>query len=208
MGGTKAIKVNVRVVSATHQSLREAVEHKRFRADLMYRIRVIPIFLPPLRERPGDVEALTWTLCEQMAKKHHHRKITRIAQDAMDAMLAYPWAGNVRELINVLEYAAVVGTGDTLDLSDLTPELRGVEPPAHPHSPIVAWAPPAPALATPPAPAPAPAPAPVAAPVAADPEREQIINALNANGWRRAEAAVALGMSRSTLWRKMRELGL
>jgi two-component system response regulator AtoC len=208
VGGTKAVKVNVRVVSATHQSLREAVEQKRFRADLMYRIRVIPIFLPPLRERPGDVEALTWTLCEQMARKHHHRKITRVAQDAMDALLAYPWPGNVRELINVLEYAAVVGTGDTLDLSDLTPELRGVEPPAHPHSPLVA----APMAVAAPSPAPPQASAHTSAHAAAsataDPEREQIISALNANGWRRAEAAQALGMSRSTLWRKMRELGL
>lgn len=189
VGGTRAVKVNVRVVSATHQSLREAVEHKRFRADLMYRIRVIPIFLPPLREREGDVEALTWHLCERMGKKPSHRAIHRIAPEAMHALCAYTWPGNVRELINTLEYAAVVGDGDTLELDDLTPELRGLEPPVASQPPRLT-----------------PQPAPKHA--EDDPERARIIHALNQHGWRRAEAADALGMSRSTLWRKMRELGL
>jgi transcriptional regulator with PAS, ATPase and Fis domain len=190
VGGTRAIKVNVRVVSATHQSLREAVEQRRFRADLMYRIRVIPIFLPPLREREGDVEALTWHFCERMAKKPGYRAITRIAPDAMQALCAYAWPGNVRELINTLEYAAVVGDDDTLDLDDLTPELRGLEPPVTSQ--------------------PAGLSAPLASPahVEDNSERAQIVEALNRHGWRRAAAAEALGISRSTLWRKMRELGI
>jgi two-component system, NtrC family, response regulator AtoC len=194
LGATKAVKVNVRVVSATHQSLREAVERKLFRADLMYRIRVIPIFLPPLRDRAGDVEALTWTLSERMGQRPGQRHIERIAPEAMDALRAYPWPGNVRELINVLEYAAVVGSGDTLELEDLTPELRGQEPPTTLHA----------------APLHAPHEPPAAlAPIEEeDPERARLVAALNQHGWRRVEAAEALGMSRSTLWRKMRELGL
>lgn len=193
VGGTKAVKVNVRVVSATHQSLREAVEHKLFRADLMYRIRVIPIFLPPLRERAGDVETLTWMLCDRMGQRPGQRRIAQISTDAMEALRAYSWPGNVRELINVLEYASVVGDGDALELEDLTPELRGEEPPLTLHAAQLNAEPTLPAALS---------------SAEQRPEREQLIAALNQHGWRRVEAAEALGMSRSTLWRKMRELGL
>jgi transcriptional regulator with PAS, ATPase and Fis domain len=189
VGGTKPIKVDVRVVSATHQSLREAVEQRRFRADLMYRIRVIPLFLPPLRERTGDVDALLWAFLERLGKQHGHRTIKRVSVAALEALRAYAWPGNVRELINALEYAAIVGVGDTLELDDLPPEFS--QPAQRAASPSSAQD----ASAT-------------ATTSGEDPERARYLAVLESVGWRRQDAAQRLGVSRSTLWRRMRELGL
>lgn len=179
VGATDARTTDVRVISATHQSLRDAVEAKRFRADLMYRIRVAPLFLPPLVERTGDLEALTWHFIESF-NEHSRRQIATIDDDAMEAILAYNWPGNVRELRNVIEAAFALGEGSRLMLDDLTPELRGLEPPDRSVKPRSL----------------------------ADVEREQILEALRRSGGKRQEAAELLGMSRTTLWRKLREHGL
>lgn len=178
VGGTDPIHVDVRVISATNRALRRDVEEGRFRADLMYRIRVVPIFLPPLVEREGDVEALSWHFVDEFNARGG-RQITHIHLRALDAMLAYRWPGNVRELRNAVEHAWAVGVGDTLRLEDLPPELRGEDPPdaARPAT-------------------------------AGDDERDRIRQALRVARGRKGEAAATLGMSRSTLWRKMRELGL
>jgi len=179
LGGTDSVQVDVRFVSATHRALRAAVLAREFREDLMYRIRVVPIYLPALRDRPHDVEALTWHFIAQLNARGA-RRVERLALDARDAMLAHPWPGNVRELHNVLEYAYAVGDGPVLTLDELTPELRGEGPPDELTGELTAE----------------------------DEERQAIIDALRSTDGRKAEAAVLLGMSRSTLWRKMRELGL
>ncbi len=176
LGGTKAVSVDVRVLSATHQSLREAVEEKKFRDDLMYRIRVVPLFLPRLAERDGDVEALTWLFIERF---NHMglRYIDKIDSRAMDSLLNYDWPGNVRELRNVIEYAFAIGEGEVLACNDLTPEIRGEPPPntdAEPRS-------------------------------ERERERQAIIEALKKTRGKKAEAAELLGISRSTLWRRLRE---
>ena len=113
LGGTDTVEVDVRVISATHKSLREESRLHRFREDLMYRVRVVPLFLPPLAERSGDVEALTWHFIDQYAAQGQ-RKIERIEHAVMDALLAYPWPGNIRELRNALEYAHAIGEGPDL----------------------------------------------------------------------------------------------
>ncbi len=175
VGGTEPRRVDVRIVSATHRALRRDVAEGRFRADLMYRIRVIPLFLPPLAEREGDVLALTWRRLSELNARGG-RQITALEPACEDALLGYDWPGNVRELHNVLEYAHVMGEGPTLSLADLTPELRGEPPPGEDSEPGVQ-----------------------------DQEREQILSALARAHGRREDAAQILGWSRSTLWRKMRE---
>jgi two-component system response regulator AtoC len=189
VGGTDPVKVDVRIVSATHRALRREVEEHRFRADLMYRLRVVPVFLPPLARRVGDVEALAWHFIERFNGRGE-RIIETVDEDAMDALLGYPWPGNVRELRNVIEYAYAVGLGDSLALADLTPELRGEPPPDEPSY----------------------GPRPVLIsdliPDSVRNERARIQDALRQAGGGKAAAAKILGMSRSTLWRKLREYGL
>ena len=179
VGGTRSVTVDVRLVSATHVSLRDAVDRHRFREDLMYRLRVVPLFLPSLVERQGDVEALTWHFIETLGKKYG-RMLTGIEKAAYDALLEYHWPGNVRELQNVIEYAYVIGQGSVLRFADLTPELRNEPPPGS---------------------------EPFGAMERAH-ERQQLIEALRATRWRKGAAAEKLGMSRSTLWRKLRELSV
>jgi two-component system response regulator AtoC len=135
LGGTEPVEVDVRVISATHKSLREEARLHRFREDLMYRVRVVPLFLPPLAERSGDVEALVWHFIDQFAAQGR-RRIERIERIVMDALLGYPWPGNIRELRNAVERAMLLTESDTL-LPDhfpvLTPRAQatqGVELPA------------------------------------------------------------------------------
>jgi two-component system, NtrC family, response regulator AtoC len=177
VGGTEPVSVNVRVLSATHRSLRDEVDHGRFREDLMYRLRVVPVFLPRLVDREGDIELLTWHFIHEF-NQQGFRTVTAVAADAMQALLRYTWPGNIRELRNNLEYAYAVGEGTTLRLEELTPELRDERPAdAHRH------------LYMP----------------GSHPERARIVEALRAANGRKQVAAAALGWSRSTLWRKMRE---
>ncbi len=177
LGGTLAQKVDVRLVSATHRSLRREVEDGRFREDLMYRVRVVPLFLPPLRERTGDVEALTHHFVA-LFNDRGVRRIDGLTPNAWDALLTHRWPGNVRELRNVIEFA--VGEGPLIHLSHLPPELRGEGPPEEPSR----------------------------ARTPEEEERERILQALQRTGGRKSRAAALLGISRSTLWRKLREHGL
>jgi two-component system response regulator AtoC len=178
VGGTEVQQVDVRIVAATHRALRREVEHGRFRADLMYRIRVVPIYLPPLRERQGDIELLSRLFIDQFNRRGL-RQIDQVSDEAAQLMAAHLWRGNVRELRNVIEHAFVMGEGPLLQTSDLTPELRGEAPDIDPLEPSLASS-----------------------------ERQRILSALNLSGGRKGTAAHSLGMSRSTLWRKMREHGL
>jgi transcriptional regulator with PAS, ATPase and Fis domain len=202
VGGTEPIHVDVRMLAATNKSLRDEVERGRFREDLMYRIRVVPLFLPPLVERDGDIEALTWHFIKRFNARAEareaaerstergklgeldelpSRRIEAIAPETHARLLAYQWPGNVRELRNVIEYAFAIGEGPVLEADELPPELRGEPPPrstrAHPMS-------------------------------AEDEEKVRILEALRIAGGLKSQAAELLGISRTTLWRKMRELKL
>ena len=123
VGGSRTVGFDVRIVAATHRSLREEVKLGHFREDLMYRLRVVPIFLPPLRERREDIGLLIWHFISQHNDKRV-RVIDKIDPDAMKALLDYRWPGNVRELHNVVEYAFAVGRGSTLRWPELPPEFR------------------------------------------------------------------------------------
>lgn len=179
VGATDPERADVRVVAASHRALRREVREGRFRADLMYRIRVRPLFIPPLRERKGDVDALTWTFIEHF--NGQYRTITGIDEHAMAALRSYAWPGNVRELRNVIEGAFAFGEGPVLTLDELTPELRGEQPPEDLPALEGTWS---------------------------ERERAAILDALARHGGRKGDAAEDLGMSRTTLWRKMKEHGL
>jgi two-component system response regulator AtoC len=202
VGGTEPTAVDVRVLAATNKSLRDEVERGRFREDLMYRIRVVPLFLPPLVEREGDVEALTWHFIREFNRASRAappsgrsqpverdldevawRVIEAIAPEAHARLLGYQWPGNVRELRNVIEYAFAIGDGPVLTASELPPELRGEPPPRssrtlHHHAAIAPD----------------------------DDERARILEALRMANGLKSQAAELLGISRTTLWRRMREL--
>jgi transcriptional regulator with PAS, ATPase and Fis domain len=184
VGAREAKPVDVRIVSATHRALRREVEAGRFRADLMFRLRVVPIYLPPLRARKGDVRLLSERFVEQM-NAEHRRRIERIAPAAMRLLEAYDFPGNVRELRNALAYAYAVGDGPILAPTDLPPELSDAR------------------LMTGEAQAPAP---PLATKLS--PEAQRIAHVLERTAGNRDRAAKILGISRVTLWRHMRALGL
>ena len=127
VGARDKIKVDVRVISATNKDIRREVAEGRFREDLSYRLRVVPLYLPPLRKRQGDVEALFWHFVAE-TNLQGPRQIESITSSAMEAIRGYSWPGNVRELRSAVEYAYVVGEGPNIGLNHLPPEVRGEQP--------------------------------------------------------------------------------
>jgi transcriptional regulator with PAS, ATPase and Fis domain len=188
VGGRKPVAIDVRIVSATHRALRHEVESGRFRADLMYRLRVIPIFLPALRERREDIGLLCDKFIESM-NPTARRRIERVAPSALSLLERQDWPGNVRELRNVLAYAYAVGDGPILQLNHLPPELLD---PALPD----ALGGGEPALSS------------ASAEALRTPEAKRLLEALRRTGGNKKQAADLLGMSRVTLWRRMKELGI
>lgn len=193
VGSTRMKRVDVRLISATHRALRTEVAQGRFREDLMYRIRVVPIFLPRLADRGSDLEILTWRFIDEF-NTWGLRQIKQIETAARDALYAYHWPGNIRELRNNIEYAFAVGEGETLKASDLPPELRGEAPPESHHFSEKGRSDSAPESSY--------------REEANTVLRARIQRALLAAGGNRGLAAGELGISRATLWRRMRELGL
>ena len=179
VGGSEPIHVDVRVVSATHRALRTEVAARRFRADLLYRLRVVPLYLPPLRDRGNDIELITQCLLEDLSRDGD-RIVSGLAPEAVAAFATHSWHGNVRELRNALECGYALGDGDMIQLEDLPPEFRGEAPDDD----------------------------------GPDPETEgglrkrAVLDALRQSGGRKGQAAELLGISRSTLWRMMREFGI
>jgi formate hydrogenlyase transcriptional activator len=183
LGGTKTIKVDVRLVAATHRDLARMVADGRFREDLFYRLNVFPVVLPPLRERRDDIPRLVRHFTQQFARRMG-RQIETIPSAVMDALAAYPWPGNVRELQNVIERAVILSPGPTLQvpLGELQPA------PEQPGGPAA-----------------------TAPGTLADAEREHILNVLRETGWALGGptgAAARLGMKRTTLQSRMKKLGI
>ena len=186
VGARDPIAVDVRIVSATHRGLRTEVEAGRFRADLMFRLRVIPVRLPPLRERPGDVLLIGEKIIAELNARGR-RQVERIAPPAAAALERYEWPGNVRELRNVFAYAFAIGEGPELKLAELPAEIA--QPGLVGAEVLVTGSGDAGASS-------------------ADPEVQRIHDALARTGGSRERAAKLLGLSRVTLWRRMRELGI
>jgi formate hydrogenlyase transcriptional activator len=181
LGSTKTIKVDVRLVAATHRDLSMMVAEGRFRDDLYYRLNVFPLVLPPLRDRRDDIPRLVRHFTQRFARRMG-RRIETIPSAVLEALVRYPWPGNVRELQNVIERAVILSPGPSLrvPLKDLQAAVEESAPP----TPAVTLA---------------------------DVEREHILDALRDTGWvvgGLKGAAARLGMKRSTLQKKMAKLGI
>ena len=186
VGGTEDIPVDFRLVAATNRNLAQMVAEGKFREDLYYRLNVIDIRMPALKDHAEDIPALVDRFLKEFAKKNG-AAATGISPRALHALCTYAWPGNVRQLRNVVEKMVVLGSSPELSEDDLPPEIT------------------APVSAT--APATATAAAPAAAQSLADTERVQINAALRACRGNKTKAAELLGISRRTLHRKLKEWG-
>jgi transcriptional regulator with GAF, ATPase, and Fis domain len=176
VGSDKNMEVNVRIIAATNQNLREMVDAGEFRADLYYRLAVIPIDVPALRERIGDIPLLIRHICDGLISRGYPNNI-QCSEEAMRHMMDYPWPGNVRELANAVEHGMILARNGEVTLPCLPADVRNYinghqDPEDH-----------------------------------LEQQRTEIENALIAAHGNRVEAARALGIDRSTLWRRMNRLG-
>ena len=200
VGGQTAIRVDVRVIAATHQDLAQAVAAGRFREDLYHRLNVMRIEVPPLRQRREDIRELTRFYLERAANELGVAPKT-LSPDALEVLLKYDWPGNVRELVNVCRRLTVTAAGREIAIQDLPHELGGnaTQPSADWTMGLAQWA--EGQLAV------------TAAPPLLDEalpafERTLIVTALRRARGKRLEAAKLLGWGRNTLTRKIKELGL
>ena len=189
VGGTKTINVDVRVIAATNVDLEKAVEMGRFREDLFYRLNVIPIRIPALRERRADIPLLLHHFMEEF-NKTRQRQMAGISQDALQLLYHYHWPGNIRELENLIERVAILkGTG-TIEVQDLPEKYRKVQVEVDPNHVDIPDA-------------------GLDFNSAVDSyENALIMRALEKTGWNRNQAAVLLKLNRTTLVEKIKKKGL
>jgi transcriptional regulator with GAF, ATPase, and Fis domain len=209
VGENQVRQADARIIAATNRDLRAAVGQGKFREDLYYRLRVFPIELPPLRQRREDIEPMAQRLLARVQTRTG--RALRFSPDALRTVLSYAWPGNVRELENALEYAVTVARGQTLQPEDLPPEVLAGAAATNGQGAaagLAADAPDASPDATPDATPPGPLRARPAVGAPEEGERAALEAALQACRWCRADTARALGISRSTLWRRMRALRL
>ena len=217
VGGIKTIKVDVRLVTATNRDLLKEVQVGAFREDLFYRLNVVPIHLPPLRERRGDIPLLVEYFIARFNERLK-KQIAGVDEEALARLTAHPWPGNIRELENVLERTILFCEGPTIHASDLPPEMSGVAP-ATVNAPLPLAAAASIPNVTPPFGSAMPPGAPPAEVRASSlkelvrqetdrVERELIVRALEETGGNVTQAARKLKISRKSLQNKMKEFGL
>src|SRR5690606_29049315 len=184
VGATEPVAIDVRIIAATNRDLEHEMRKGTFRSDLYYRLNVISLHIPPLRERRDDVPLLADHFLTALARANDREPPLRLAASALEALQAYDWPGNVRELENALERAAVLCTGDVLDVDTLPKHIVEPRP-----EPIVSERPPA-------------------NPTLEVIERAYILWVLQAEGGNKARAAEVLGIDPSTLYRKLNRYGM
>jgi DNA-binding NtrC family response regulator len=178
VGGIKPIKVDVRLIAATNSDLEQDVETGRFRADLFYRLNVIPIHIPPLRERKDDIPLLVEHFLNTYCKASG-RPVKTVSPEAYEVLLRYDWPGNVRELENVLERAVILQESKTIAPADIPEKLRYVT--TGKRGSVVA----------------------TSNLTLEELEKEYLLKILDETGWRKKRAADILGINASTLYRKL-----
>jgi DNA-binding NtrC family response regulator len=188
VGSSKTIEVDVRVVAATNQNLEKAIAEGRFREDLFYRLNVLPIEAPPLRDRAEDVPLLIQHFLKRTAEEKDEPQAV-VSEEALRNLCAYAWPGNVRELENLVERMVILSSGGEIGIEDLPEEVRRA-PAAAATAPRV------------------PSTGLCFSDVVADVERNLIEQALEHTGWNKNRAAKLLGMNRTTLVEKIRKRGL
>ncbi len=185
VGETKTRQVDVRIIFATNQDLLQLVQKGEFREDLYYRINVVNIELPPLRERQEDIPFLIERFLEEF-NRFHGKQVEMVTPEAMDYLLAHPWPGNIRELENAIERAVVFARSKGITPEDLPPQIKGTARPIVESRGEVL---------------------PLKQALE-EPERNIIIHALEANDWNRRRTADMLEINRTTLFHKMKKYGL
>ncbi len=178
VGGSQTIKLNVRVLCSTAKDLREEVKAGRFRQDLLYRISVIPLVMPPLRDRKEDIVLLVNHFLQEFSNKRG--VLLSLSPEAIQLLLQYDFPGNVRELKNIIERASVLAPEPTITPEDLTGDIKRVDAPASGNGPIGLSA------------------------ALAETEKTCVLNALAITNGNRTKAAELLGISRKNLWEKMK----
>ena len=189
VGGNKTHKVDVRMILATNLDLEEAVRKGEFRQDLYYRINVVTLTQPPLRERISDIPLLADHYLKEFIEQTG-KHVTGFSHQAIELMQRYRWPGNVRELVNVIERAVVLSKAPVIGPNDLPEALRRDDPLSELGGRLssVGGNNLKSALAT--------------------PERQLILDALESHGWNRQDTADALGINRTTLYKKMKKYGI
>lgn len=175
VGDNKTIKVDTRVIVATNRNLKELVTSGLFREDLYYRLKVLEIHAPRLREHSEDIPLLVSSFIEEFNAKFN-RRIVGLDEEAKSILMTYTWPGNIRELRHVIEHAVAIAKTSIIKASDLPDDLCLIEESAGPAQGAV--------------------------------ERDSIIDALNSTRWNKTKAAALLGVSRGTLYNKLKEFGL
>ena len=180
VGGIRDIKVDVRIIAATNKDLEKAVKDASFRQDLYYRLKIIPIHLPPLRDREGDIPLLVQTFIEHF-NREFRKSVPGCTPEVMEILGSYGWPGNIRELRNIVERAILLGTGDALDVEDLPGEIREKASGTGAESADGAYALPAGGL------------------VLEELERDLVLQALRRAGGNQTKAARLLGLNRDQI---------
>jgi two-component system nitrogen regulation response regulator NtrX len=180
VGGEQSVRVSVRVIAATNRDLTEMIAENKFREDLYYRLCVVPIQVPSLRERPSDIPDLVAYFLEEFCARNNFRPRS-MGEGVMPVLQAYPWPGNARELRNVVERMAILSPGETIGMDAIPSEIR-----RHREN----------------------TPKSTVQEARESAEREHIEKALEASGWNVSSAARALGMERTNLHKRMRALGV
>ncbi len=183
VGDHRPIPVDVRIITATNKDLRELVQAGAFREDFYYRVNVIPIHLPALRERLDDLPLLAETFFQRLKAKTG-KKIQGISHKAMNILYAHSWPGNIRELKSVFEYAFVVCDQPFIQPVHLLPSVQ--QQAGHSKEPLI----------------------PLHTLTTAEKKKQELVQALKRTGGNRSEAAKLLGISRTTVWNRMRRYGV
>ena len=184
VGGTRPIPINVRILAATNCDLEAAVQEGRFRRDLYFRLNVLTLRVPPLRERKQDIPLLAGHILERVARTTGVQR--NISDDALKLMLNYEWPGNVRELENCLERACALTSGPTIHIADLPTALQNF----HTQTPVLEVGLESSGIA-----------------LLADMEKRAILHAITILNGDKLEAARQLGIGKTTLYRKLKEYG-
>jgi len=194
VGSPETRTTDVRVIAATNRDLETSMDQNRFRPDLYYRLRVFPIRVPPLRERPDDIPLLVWHFIGRLQAQLGSR-VRHVSEAVMERLRTYPWPGNVRELQNVVEHAMIVSRGSELEIDEAL-----LAPPGLLHESTGVVGPPT-----------RPRTAPPETRTLEAVEREHIVRVLEACSWKvqgNGNAAERLDLNPSTLRSRMRKLGI
>lgn len=185
VGSDETIKVDIRIISASNRNLKEMVNHDEFRSDLFYRLAVIPLTIPTLRNRPGDIPVLIEHFCDRLSQRGYNTSELECSNDAMRLMMDYPWPGNVRELENAVEHGVICANGYQVDTESLPQDIRDFQQKNTQNSENYRKQ-----------------------KLEEEESRKNIVDALKKCDGNKAKTAQSLGIDRSTLWRRMEKYNI